>query len=397
VTSRLVLTRSGRLVLGAAAGLWVVAFVVAGTAVYLLAYGVVLFLGIACTQTGRRPRVDVVRVGVPARAPVGEVIDVRLDVSEGRGLARAVLRERVTGAPAVAVGEVRAGQAAYELVCDRRGVVEVGPLLVVAIDPLGLWRRETEIAPATQVLVHPRVTSITDRVVTRHLDDPPVRPPVSRRWPAGFELLGFREYVPGDDLRHVAWRATARTGRVMVREAEQGVADRTVIVLDTSADDAFELAVDVAAAIGMHHLRRGYEVTLLANGGPLTRPARGAAGQAPLLDALARVESGGEPLAPALTRLATRPRRDAHHVVITPSIGVTEAARLGLLGNRGVSAAVILVGTPDSGPAAATRARIGGAEEGADLVVAAGCPVVGVSSVAELSVALAGAVTAGGR
>jgi len=47
---------------------------------------------------------------------------------------------------------------------------------------------------------------------------------VSKPWPSGLEFYAS-EYVPGDDLRGIVWRASARTGKVMVREAEQGITD----------------------------------------------------------------------------------------------------------------------------------------------------------------------------
>ena len=43
----------------------------------------------------------------------------------------------------------------------------------------------------------------------------------------------MREYAPGDDLRRIVWRAQARTGKLMVREAEQGITDHITIILDT--------------------------------------------------------------------------------------------------------------------------------------------------------------------
>ena len=50
----------------------------------------------------------------------------------------------------------------------------------------------------------------------------------------------MRDYVPGDDPRRIVWRATARTldpvsgtGRYLVRESEQGITDRVLLLIDT--------------------------------------------------------------------------------------------------------------------------------------------------------------------
>ena len=46
-------------------------------------------------------------------------------------------------------------------------------------------------------------------------EDPPMRPPVSKPWPSGLEFYGMREYVPGDDLRHVHWRSSAKADTLL--------------------------------------------------------------------------------------------------------------------------------------------------------------------------------------
>ena len=100
----------------------------------------------------------------------------------------------------------------------------------------------------------------------------------------------MREYVPGDDLRRIVWRASARTGKIMVREAEQGITDHITIILDTDRgahsrdgeySESFETGVRAAASLGVRHLREGYEVRIETNGGPLTRPLRGTPGSCP--------------------------------------------------------------------------------------------------------------------
>src|SRR4051812_24084310 len=142
---------------------------------------------------------------------------------------------------------------------------------------------------------------------------PPIRPPVSKPWPSGLEFYGMREYVPGDDMRRVVWRAAARTGKIMVREAEQGITDHVTIMLDTDRgqhsrdgeglSESFETGIRAAASLGVRHLREGYEVKLETNAGPLTRSMRGAGKQLMLLDGLARLEQSREPLNEMIRRL----------------------------------------------------------------------------------------------
>src|SRR5205085_8274524 len=120
----------------------------------------------------------------------------------------------------------------YALQPILRGVYQVGPLYAEWTDPLGLARHEQLLLKADEVLVHPNTELIFDRPLTRMWEDPPIRPPVSKPWPQGFEFYGMRDYVPGDDPRRIVWTAMARTGKYLVRESEQGITDRVTLVLD---------------------------------------------------------------------------------------------------------------------------------------------------------------------
>ena len=281
----------------------------------------------------------------------------------------------------------------YGLRCSRRGVYQVGPLIAVSSDPLGLAERETLVAEPFELLVHPRLELVSDRPLTRQFEDPPIRPPVSKPWPSGLEFYGMREYKAGDDLRRIVWRASARTGKIMVREAEQGITDHITILLDTDRgshskdgeglSESFETAVRACASLAVRHLREGYELKVETNGGPLTRHLRGGKSQLAMLDALARVDLDREPLSAAIGRLVVAPSRDAHNILITPFLGPAEAARLRLLLNTGVSVLVVALLWDDEHAETMGRAA------------ALGCEVVGVHPDQDLATALFGGVGAG--
>jgi uncharacterized protein (DUF58 family) len=269
--------------------------------------------------------------------------------------------------------------------CTRRGVYDVGPLVAVKGDPLGLTQRETIIAEPFQLLVHPRIEVVSDRPLTRQFEDPPIRPPVSKPWPSGLEFYGMREYKPGDDLRRIVWRASARTGKIMVREAEQGITDKITIILDTDRgthsrdgeglSESFEAGVSAAASLAVRHLREGYEIKVETNAGPLTRSLRGAQQQLPLLDAFARVDMSREPLGTVIRRMLGNAQRDAHNILITPHLGTGEAAQLKLLLNKGVSILVVALlwneeERETAGMAAALGCQVASLRPGGDLASA---------------------------
>jgi uncharacterized protein (DUF58 family) len=352
------LTKYGQAAIVSAILLWLMAYIVAGTAMYLFAYGVALLIVMAYLISPRRLKLEGDRVGLFPRTQEGDRLTVEVLLTARRRVSTFILEDRVPerlGNPVrVPITKLSAGSSTshtYGLQCTRRGVYQVGPLVAIGGDPLGLTQRETLVAEPFELLVHPRVELVSDRPLTRQFEDPPIRPPVSKPWPSGLEFYGMREYTPGDDLRRVVWRAAARTGKIMVREAEQGITDHVTIMLDTDRgrhsrdgeglSESFETGIRAAASLGVRHLREGYEIKLETNAGPLTRSLRGAGKQLMLLDGLARLEQSREPLNEMIRRLLSLGSRDAHNILITPHLGQTEAAQLRLLLDTGVSVLVV--------------------------------------------------------
>jgi uncharacterized protein (DUF58 family) len=401
VQRRLGLTRSGQAALVAAVLVWVAALVIAGTAMFLFAYGAVLLVVVSLAIAPRNLKLTGEREGLFPRALEGDRLDVEVRLAARRRVSTFILEERVPdrlgNSVRVPISKLSSGEGvshAYGLRCSRRGVYQIGPLVAVANDPLGLAQRETLVAEPFELLVHPRIELVTDRPLTRQHEDPPLRPPVSKPWPSGSEFYGMREYVPGDDTRRIVWRASARTGKVMVREAEQGITDKITIVLDTDRgshsrdedglSESFETGIRVAASLGVQHLRDGYEVRTECNGGALTRPLRGFSSQLLLLDAMARLELDREPLSAVIRRLLNTARREDHNVLITPRISPLEASQLKLLLDTGVSVLVVALLWD---------------EEDADTVARAGslgCQVVGLRPGQDITGALS-ALAAGAR
>lgn len=400
IQRKLHLTRSGQIAIMTAVIPWLIARIIA-PALYVFAYGVALLVVASYALAPRRLKLTGEREGLFPRALEGDRLEVEVQLTAERRVGAFMLEERVPerlgNTVRVPVPKLAKGSTvrhSYGLRAARRGVYEIGPLVAVTSDPLGLTQREIMVADKFELLVHPRIEFVSDRPLTRQFEDPPIRPPVSKPWPSGLEFYGMREYVPGDDLRRIVWRASARTGRVMVREAEQGITDHITITLDTDRgahskdgeySESFEMGVRAAASLGVRHLREGYEIRVETNAGPLTRPLRGQQSQLPLLDSFSRVELSREPLSKAIMRLITDPRRDAHNILITPRLDQTTAAQLRILLNKGVSVLVV--------------ALLWEEENAQTLGIAAslGCSVAGVHPGQDLATALFSNIGAGNR
>ncbi|MBT2484525.1 MULTISPECIES: DUF58 domain-containing protein [unclassified Microbacterium] len=210
---------------------------------------------------------------------------------------RAILPSRIvlpvgSGRGEFGIQRLAPGEEAEELFAiptQRRGVVKVGPVSVVRGDPLGLFERAHRRDDPVDLFVHPR-TVLFDGQSLGYLRDLEGLPAADlSRDDVSFHAL--LEYQPGDDLRHVHWRSTARTGTMMVRQYEETRRSHFVIGLSRSSgdyaqDDDFELAVSAAGSIGLRALRDSQRVDMRVQG----REVPAGTGKQ-LLDSLSAVES----------------------------------------------------------------------------------------------------------
>ena len=113
-----------------------------------------------------------------------------------------------------------------------------------------------------------------DIVVRRLADDLAFGSDTSRLLGSGLEYAGSRPYIPGDSVRLLNWRLTARTGRAFVREYEALKRTSAYLVVDTSASMAVastarskhDLAVWIASALGLIAHRRMGPVAVVGAG-----------------------------------------------------------------------------------------------------------------------------------
>src|SRR5579875_3642404 len=106
-----------------------------------------------------------------------------------------------------------ATQATINVPADRRGWRALPRMCLSSSLPFGLFRAWGWITPDLRVLVYPRVGE--DGAPPSRNDDP------RERLPGGDEFAGLRDYRQGDALRHVAWKASARRGDLLVREFDR--------------------------------------------------------------------------------------------------------------------------------------------------------------------------------
>lgn len=155
---------------------------------------------------------------------------------------------------------------AFAVPTHKRGVVPIGPAKSVQGDPFGLAGRETRWTGEVELFVHPRTVSLPGRLTgfVHDLEGHSSQQLV----PSDMSFHALREYAPGDERRHIHWRSSARTGRLMVRQFEETRQSRVVVALDTAeasylTSEEFELSLSVAASAALQCVREENPLALM--------------------------------------------------------------------------------------------------------------------------------------
>jgi uncharacterized protein (DUF58 family) len=240
----------------------------------------------------------------------GERRTVRLRVTaDGPAAIRDELPEGLRAIGTPTVSRASDGEASYEIRYRSRGEHRIGPARVVERDPLGVLARETTVAELTPVLVYPEVVAI----------DP------TRAFAALVETTGsperqafdrLREYVPGDALRDVDWKASAKRADDELVVTEYADEDATGITLVAAGEPGHgDAMAGAAASIAAYLEANDLSVTLVTPTAELPE-GRGDEHRDELLELLARVPAG---------RTAEHPDADVH--VFADADGVTVTVR----------------------------------------------------------------------
>ena len=153
----------------------------------------------------------------------------------------------------------------------RRGDRPAGPVVIRALGPLGVAGRQAEHSAPWVVRALPPFNSrkhLPSRLARlRELDG---RSTILQRG-QGTEFDSLREYVPGDDVRSIDWRGTARSTTVVVRTWRPERDRHVLIVLDSGRTSAgrvgdqpkLDHSMDAALLLAALASRAGDRVDLL--------------------------------------------------------------------------------------------------------------------------------------
>jgi uncharacterized protein (DUF58 family) len=348
---------------------------------------------LVCYWLGRHQRGGLrARRSHPDAAVEGELLSVTLELENtdrwpkshllvGDRLPGGLVREGGSVSP-FALESLGTASATYSLRPEKRGCYTIGPLEVNVADPLGIFQFRCEVPVASSLIVYPSPVPIPALFLPggNPYGASPLHSAEMRG--EGSEFYGIREYQPGDPLRRVHWRSSARMGRLAVVEYEHDVSVDVTIVLETqrgsevkatpdaqlptpdgaesgvrgqgsgaraqpaAKETTLEYGVTLAASIAHQAAAQNDVVRLLAPGySAWSEPGlRGAEALRVALDALARVQADQpDAIGTVLAGHAEFFRRDSFVVVITSVWSASLPAGVAVVTERGVKVAVLYI------------------------------------------------------
>jgi len=298
---------------------------------------------VALGSRARDPRVAVAFAIDAERTLEGVEEHVTVTVRSERALDRLELLLDLPASVQVADGDaahslrLRAGEErelSLALRCVRWGVYDIGAVRVRARDPWRLVTWESQVSASHRLKAYPRPLTLR-RLLAPMETQAFAGSQVARTKGDGVEYADIRDFVPGDRVRSINWRASARRQGLVVNERHPERNTDVVLFVDSFADvrdgdrSVLDDAVRATAALATKYLEHRDRVGLVGFGGVLRwlQPGMGSTQRYRLVETL--LETGVAPtytwrdvnvipariLPPAALVLALSPLVDPRFVV----------------------------------------------------------------------------------
>lgn len=172
-----------------------------------------------------------------------------------------------------------ASSAVIRLLPERRGVHTLSGFAVSTTFPFGLFRKTLVFEQPDAWMVLPRRIQVRDMPWQRSGRDGATLSATASRRGQSTEFYALRQYVPGDPMRQIAWKPSARNGELIVREQAASAPPKLWLRIDRPTAETPEYLVERAtalvAALAQDASKAGFSVGLRGRGIGKMRPVLG--------------------------------------------------------------------------------------------------------------------------
>lgn len=330
---------------------------------YIMAVALAMIQPVAYLVAVRFTPKYTVKRCLPPVGVEGRPVEIRLDVRSAGGLPQGALhimdrapKTFTTTTPASELGCLQewdgiTGHLSYQAIPGIRGVYTFDQATMDSSDPIGLYFFETTLDGSDVIVVHP-LSALAPSATNGHLGARgQEEQDGSVRRGEGVDLHGVREYIQGDGLRRVHWRASARRDKLVVVEYEDALPQDMHIILMGSThshrgvgrQSTFEIAIKIATTLSDRVQRDGGAFTISCGSARCFAPNKGDARRArfALLDWLARLDAPSVELPPTVSYKASGSQ--TRTAIVTPTVTPTVLSLISDLRRAGAYIEVILL------------------------------------------------------
>jgi len=216
--------------------------------------------------------------------------------------------------------------------CSRRGFYRIKSIDVLSGNILQNRKLITHMGSSAALTVYPKLIPVDERLIPyKNL----LGEVITRRFilPDPFEFRGIREYQSYDSFRSINFKATAKTGELMVNINEYTASRQVVVLLNLepyaefTSHTLYELSIRLAASLSEYAIDRGMRLRFITNGKDVetgyAADIAGGAGEshfANILEVLARIDLEQKPgtIAAVIREIAILDETDSVFVLVSP-------------------------------------------------------------------------------
>jgi len=217
--------------------------------------------------------------------------------------------------------------------CTRRGFYTIKSIDIISGNILQNRKLVMHVNSNAALTVFPKLIPIDERLIQfkNLLGDV-----ITRRFilPDPFEFRGIREYQTYDSFRSINFKATAKTGELMVNVNEYTSSQQVTVILNLepyaefTGPALYELSIRLAASLSAYAIDSGMRLRFITNGRDIETgfpsDIAGGAGESHMTnihEALARVDLAKRPgpITPAVREMAALVDADSVFIMISPN------------------------------------------------------------------------------
>ena len=160
----------------------------------------------------------------------------------------------------------------YKLWCKKRGYYSIGPLVLRTGDLFGFASASWQEVATVNMTVYPQVVPLQELGLSSRLPFGSLSSP-HRLFDDPTRIAGVRDYISGDSMRSIHWKASAREDTLLVKKFQPAIALNVSIVLDLNrnaypfaAVGPSEWAIVIAASFAAYVTQQRQPIGLFSNG-----------------------------------------------------------------------------------------------------------------------------------